>query len=103
MIKELRPHAERLLRERAVELTFVDVGARNGVLELRDVAPFVRAWGFEPNPDEFEKLVTGNTDLARIGNVRPPAYRSLEYRQVALGDRNGTTEFYVTPGPGAAG
>ncbi len=96
------PHARRLLRDHGVGLTLVDVGARNGITELAAVAPFVDAYGFEPNPEEYEKLVAGTTDASVVGQVTPP-YRSIRYSPLAVGAVPGRARFFVTRGPGAAG
>lgn len=103
MLKKILPEVRRLLSERDLTLTFVDIGSRNGVLELGDLASFIEAYGFEPNPEEYEKLISGNTDLFKIGGISPPKYRALTYQPYAIGDRDGTTDFYITPGPGACG
>jgi len=100
MIAKLREGVRELLREREAHLTLVDAGARNGVFELGDVAEFVTAYGFEPNPDEFDKLIRGTTDLG----LPSPPYRSLEYLPAALGSSPGRCRFYVfSRGPGASG
>lgn len=103
MIPQLRGPILSLLASRQPRIVFVDVGSRNGVIELTDVAPFVDAIGFEPNPQEYDKLVFGTTDLERLHGVASPPYRRLEYLPYALGGRSGRHSFYVTPGPGAAG
>lgn len=103
MIGKFRPHALRLLEQHDIRITFVDVGSRNGVLEIGDLARFVDAYGFEPNPAEYEKLVSGKTDLfLKLGMSSPP-YRTLRYFPYAVADFCGRHEFYVTPGPGACG
>lgn len=89
----LRQH----LQSRQITLTFVDIGARNGVLELADVAKWTRAIGCEPNPKEYEKLVAGFSVAPR------PPYQSLVYLPYAIGAAPGRTPFYLTPGPGACG
>lgn len=103
MIHKFRPYALRLLSENSVIITFVDIGSRNGVLELPDLADFVEAYGFEPNPAEYRKLITGKTDRALITGASPPRYRKLSYFPFAMGNLCGKHEFYVTPGPGACG
>lgn len=95
-------YAHRLLRDRDETITFVDVGSRNGVLELASLAEFVHAFGFEPNPDEYKKLVSGKTDASRFG-IHSPRFRSLSYAPYALADESGKKSLYVTLGPGAAG
>lgn len=103
MIARLLAPLTHLLEERDVELVLVDVGARNGIGELPHLAPFVRAVGFEPNPAEFDKLVSGETDVARRLGIRPLPYREVRYLPYACGRAEGRAAFHVTPGPGAAG
>lgn len=103
MIGKIAPLVHDLLRKEQITITFVDVGSRNGVLQLADLAPFIEAYGFEPNPAEYAKLLTGSTDAYQIAGIKPPAYRKLEYSPYAIADRSGRATFYVTPGPGACG
>jgi FkbM family methyltransferase len=103
VIREVLPYALRCLDQYNIVITFVDVGSRNGVLELRDLAEFVEAYGFEPNPEEYEKLIAGKTDLFLLGGISSPSYRRLSYFPYAVGNFCGKQEFYVTPGPGACG
>jgi FkbM family methyltransferase len=102
MFPVFRPHVRRLLEARGLELTFVDVGARNGVLELGDLAPWTVAYGFEPNAEKYAKLVSGRTDASLLGVVAPP-FRRLTYLPYALGDHDGPETLYITRGPGAVG
>jgi FkbM family methyltransferase len=102
MYPALLPHLRRVLADAGTTITFVDVGARNGVLDLASVADFTVAYGFEPNPAEFEKLERGTTDAAQIG-IRPPPYRSLRHFPYALADVDGELPFYVTRAPGSSG
>ncbi len=103
MIKKILPYALKLLDQHSLVITFVDVGSRNGVLELRDLAGHVEAYGFEPNPAEYEKLIAGKTDLLLLEGISPPRYRRLSYFPYALGNFCGKQAFYITPGPGACG
>ena len=103
MIKKILPYALQLFDQRNLVITFIDVGSRNGVLELRDLAQYVEAYGFEPNPAEYDKLVAGKTDLLLLGGISSPSYRRLSYFPYAVGNVCGKQEFYVTPGPGACG
>ena len=103
MIKSLVPHALRVLAERQLLITFIDVGTRNGTLELKDIAPFVELHGFEPNPTEYEKLLTGKTDHFIAHGTGPPPFRKLSYWPYALADFSGRHEFFLTPSPGASG
>src|SRR4051812_31523131 len=103
MLSAVVSEVSRLLKERNVTINFVDIGSRNGVIEMRDIAKFVSAYGFEPNPEEYERLLSGNTEMKMVTGVTSPSYRHLSYSPYAIGDRNGESEFYVTPGPGACG
>lgn len=95
-------HSKKLLKENDISFVFIDVGSRNGVLELGSIAEFIDAFGFEPNPTEYQKLITGKTDAQRHGIVSP-SYRSLKYFPYALGKTNSRELFHITRGPGAAG
>src|SRR5687768_2478037 len=103
MIPKLRPHVFKLITQFDLEFTFIDIGSRNGVLELGDLAQWVHAFGFEPNPAEYEKLLREDTDAFVLSGIKPPPYKSLVYDPRAVTNSTGTSEFYVTPGPGAAG
>lgn len=96
------PHAKKLLSDNGIKLTFVDIGSRNGIIELASIAEFVDAYGFEPNPDEYNKLVKGETDASKIG-IKQPKYNSISFSPYAVGNVSGCFPFYVTKGPGAAG
>lgn len=92
----------KLLRSENILINFVDIGSRNGIVELREISSFVNAYGFEPNPIEFDKLISGKTDASLLG-LKSPKYRSVIYSPYALADKSGVCKFYVTYGPGAAG
>jgi FkbM family methyltransferase len=102
MYAALAEPTRRLLERADVMLTLIDVGARNGVIELADLARYVDAYGFEPNPREFAKLESGETGTRLIG-IPPPSYRSLRHFPYALGERDGRAMLYVTRATGAAG
>ncbi len=87
-----------LLNENAI--IYFDIGSRNGVWELYDLAPKIRAFGFEPNPVEFKKLETLSSDVHLASKRPPPKYRSLRLYPVALNDTSGLRPFYITAGPG---
>lgn len=103
MLAKFVPHARKLLAGLNEPVVFVDIGSRNGVLELREIADGVDAYGFEPNPAEYQKLVTGQTDLAKKEGTRPPKYHKLSYAPYAIFSECGQHEFYVTRGPAACG
>jgi FkbM family methyltransferase len=102
MYTRFLPTVEKLLKERSPRLTFFDVGARNGLWDLPHLAPYVDAYGFEPNPKEYEKIVSGKTAPAMHGH-KAPIYRSFTCFPYALSSTNGTQEFCVTPNPSASG
>lgn len=102
MRNAVRETLTRLLRERGQSLVLVDVGARNGPRHMEDMAPQVDVFAFEPNPEEYRKLVEGRTDAIQCGIPLPP-YKSITYFPYALFNANGPSEFFVTPGPGACG
>lgn len=91
------------MRENNIQLNLFDVGARNGILHLADLANFIHAYGFEPNPSEYKKLISSETDLLKSSGIKSPPYRSIKYFECALCNSVGSMDFYVTKGPGAAG
>ena len=80
----------------------IDGGARNGTLEIPNLAPYCTVYGFEPNQVEYEKLLTGNTDLKMASGISSPAYAKLIYSNSALGSHVGQGTLYITHGPGAS-
>lgn len=103
MIKSLKPYCIKAVQARDLQFTFIDVGSRNGALELSSIAPYTDVYGFEPNPEEYQKLAGGTSDLELKFGIKSPSYRSLKYSPFALGNTEGKTSFFVTNGPGAAG
>lgn len=79
----------------------VDVGARNGMMFLpQSYANHARLVGFEPNAEEYQKLITGTTDsLAANANI--PKFTKETYHPYALWSRPETRTLFVTVGPGA--
>jgi hypothetical protein len=55
-------------------INVVDVGARNGMTLLGDFSQYCNLFGFEPNPQEYEKLITNTTDHRGGGflNLKKP-------------------------------
>jgi FkbM family methyltransferase len=83
-------------------LNFVDVGARNGSYLLPEsYATRCRITGFEPNRDEYEKLVNGQTD-ARAAGLVEPHFKGRRYFPHALWSSSGERTLQVTAGVGAA-
>ena len=71
-------------------MTCLDIGARGGFTsDLLPLAPSVNAVGFEPDPEECERL-------NRAAAKDKGAWRTLRFIPTALGDTNGvgTLHFY---------
>ena len=82
-------------------LEFVDVGARNGSFLLPpSYTARSRITGFEPNPVEYEKLVSGRTDALAEG-IKEPGFRNKQYFPEAVWSDNAERTLYLTVGPGA--
>ena len=79
----------------------IDGGARNGTFELGRLAPYIHVYGFEPNHAEYEKLLTGKTDLYMASRAGTPRYAKNTICPVALGHVDGPQTLYITKGPGA--
>ena len=102
MIALFHPYVKKMLAALGEPLIYVDVGARNGMFEMASIAPYVKAYGFEANPEEYEKLQTQNTDVSHLG-VSAPRYVETRYAPYAVSNVNGRQDLYVTCGAGACG
>ena len=78
----------------------VDAGARNGIHLPPEFARRAEIMGFEPNPEEYRKLVSHTTDAERVG-LNPSRFRTETYHPCALWDRVEERPFYITAGAGA--
>lgn len=92
------------LTEQGVDLTVVDVGARNAMHQ--NVIPSSYAInskiiGFEPNQEEYEKLIEHTTDAEKIGALIS-RFKQEIYFNCALWNRAEQRQFYVTAGVGAS-
>lgn len=72
------------------KIVFVDVGARGSSLDLKQLAPIVKYYGFEPDSVEYERLVKSSADAD---------YASVEYDNHALHSRSGKGTLFVTESP----
>lgn len=82
-------------------LEFVDVGARNGSFILPpSYAAHARITGFEPNPDEYRKLVERRTD-SMLAGAREPAFKDRRYFPNGVWSANENRTIYITVGAGA--
>ncbi len=82
-------------------IVVLDGGARNGTFELPGLARYVHVYGFEPNREEYEKLLTGKTDVYKASGVRPPPYAKAVFLPTALAHFSGVRPLHVTKGPGS--
>ncbi|MEZ5618804.1 MAG: FkbM family methyltransferase [Rhodocyclaceae bacterium] len=82
------------------ELVVVDVGARNGMLLSPSLAKRSRLIGFEPNPEEYRKLIAHTTDAERCGEA-VAHFKEEEYHNCALWNKEELRPFYITAGTGA--
>jgi len=89
------------LLEKNISPVIVDAGARNGIFDIPESytreATFV---GFEPNLEEYEKLVNEATDANKLG-IKQPDFKHKKYHRTALWSSNEERTFYVTEGAGA--
>jgi len=82
-----------------VNFTVVDVGARNGMFLIPPTyAKRSEIIGFEPHPAEYEKLISNSTDAMRAG-INMPLFKSVQYYNCALWDKEEVRPFFVTTGP----
>jgi FkbM family methyltransferase len=91
------------LRERAIEPTLIDVGARNGMHQTVIPSCYAKEStiiGFEPNQDEYQKLVTQTTDAEVIG-APMSRFKQEKYFNCALWNAEERRPFYITAGVGA--
>lgn len=82
-------------------IEFVDVGARNGSFILPpSYAAHARITGFEPNPEEYRKLVEQRTDSMRAG-AKEPDFKDRRYFPNGVWSENKDRTIYITTGAGA--
>ena len=84
-------------------ITFVDVGARGGVIELRNIAKYVKAIGVEPNPLEKELILSGHYEKDKRGYWAKPKYLQLNYYWGAITKSSSSIDLFITSHPGASG
>ena len=83
------------------EINIIDVGARNGFNLLPDtLSIYCNLYGYEPNPEEFKKLIDEKTDLQLSGGIISK-FKNKKYFSTAITNKKGEEKFYITNGPGA--
>lgn len=79
----------------SIEPVVIDVGARNGMHETvipNSYASHSVIIGFEPNPEEYEKLIAHKTDAQQVG-APMSRFKREEYFQCALWDKRSSGRF----------
>jgi FkbM family methyltransferase len=89
------------LDQAGLEFAAIDLGARNGMYHLpTSYSLRSKLIGFEPNPQEYEKLTSGTTDMSKRGQAAPP-FKSTEYHPFAVWRAKERRQFYITAVAGA--
>jgi FkbM family methyltransferase len=83
------------------EINVVDVGVRNGMSLLGDLSKFSNLYGFEANPDEYQKLLNNKTDLQQSGGVLPFFKKTNYFCKAITNKIDEELDFFITNGPGA--
>ena len=84
-------------------INVVDVGARNGMTLLGDYSQYCNYYGFEPNPEEYKKLITDRTDrqLSKKGLI--PKFKKSKYFCKAISNEiNDLVDFYIKENVGSS-
>jgi FkbM family methyltransferase len=83
------------LLDRDIECLLVDAGARGGMHDLpASYAAHIHMIGFEPNPDEYNKLVSRKTD-AQLEGLIAPLWKKESFKDLALWDSQETRPIYI--------
>lgn len=77
------------------DLIVIDGGCRGGTRELVRLAKYISAYGFEPNPTEYNKIVQNPFTL------QLPQYNRVSYLPFALMERSGEAVLNITKRPAA--
>ncbi|MCG8524844.1 MAG: FkbM family methyltransferase [Opitutales bacterium] len=89
------------LLQNGVSPNVLDIGARNGMMVFpNEYAKNCNYIGFEPNQEEYLKLINGSTDSKKFG-VQVASFKHEEYYDKAIWSEEGTFPFYITQGPGS--
>jgi len=103
--KSICEHVADPLLQAGISPLVVDVGARNGMFLLPPVyTEMATLVGFEPNPEEYDKLTRGATDMhawSTKNNRDVPKFKGERYFDCAVWDRECSHPLYITQGAGA--
>lgn len=90
-----------LKRKKIQNLNVVDVGARNGIFFLPSwYCKISNLFGFEPNINEYKKLINKNTDAFKLG-FNQPEFKNIKYFNTAIWKKREKKILYITKAPGA--
>jgi FkbM family methyltransferase len=88
------------LTDNGGDVIIVDVGARNSMEWPATLAPYTRFIGFEPNQEEYEKLVSHSTDAQKLG-ITTKKFGKEEFYNCAVWSSEKNLPFYITQGTGS--
>lgn len=74
------------------EINLIDIGAKDGVKKLKGLESLINAFGYEPNPKEFRKLIASKKS-------NKTNFKRIEYFQKALGEQEGEADLFITKNP----
>ena len=89
-----------MLSKTGGDVLIVDVGARNSMEWPAELVPQTRFVGFEPNQEEYEKLVAHSTDAQNLG-ITVKKFGTEEFHNCAVWSTATEKPFYITQGTGA--
>ena len=79
---------------------FFDVGARNGSFILpENFSKYTTLYGFEPNLDEYKKLINFKTDAIKFG-IKEPKFKKKKFYNFALFSSKCIKKLSITNGAG---
>jgi FkbM family methyltransferase len=84
------------------DIVLVDIGSRNGILEMPELRDRIQAYGFEPCQQEYDKLINNTTDAEKISPRSRVHYKEERYLPYAITASCGECTLYVTQGIGAS-
>ena len=89
-----------LLSQHGGDVLIVDVGARNSMEWPAELVKQTRFVGFEPNQEEYDKLVSHTTDAQNLG-ITVKKFGQEEFHDCAVWGTQTEKPFYITEGTGA--
>lgn len=96
------PALARLVERIGGRVTLLDIGSRNGIGVFAHLAEHTHAYGFEPNPEEYRRLVSRTTDFDKLAGKPRSPYAKLSYFPTAVAGHSGEATLHVTRSPSAS-